>query len=231
MVNFKLMPIICCIYLFGSLTAMDEYDSEEDIVNLLEIAHDYRIDTTITRGEEKEIIVMLQSIHSGCKCDRQVKFQDENVPLIFVAAARGHVKVLEYLRAHGIDLNSIITQGRYKGFAPVYFAVMHGQIEAIEYLRLHGINLNITITQGTSAGCKLVHIAATNNRIAVLKYLQSHQLDLDAQVTEGGAQGYTALSLAVLNKCQEAVRFLVGQGVNLAGLRSLPLVENNELKH
>lgn len=146
------------------------------------------------------------------------------------AARAGHLKVMEYLLAHGADV-------REKGTGcgtPLQWAAVAGQIEAARLLIDHGADVNgpgtneatplhaavsngqtemtkFLLSRGANVNAKMdhdrtpLHLAASGNRIECARVLLSYRADVTAR-SNGRTPAEDAASDAMRNEMESAAR-------------------------
>lgn len=113
-------------------------------------------------------------------------FSPDGFPVVALAAFLGHLQVVEYLAAHGADINVAATNG--SGYNSLTGAVTSGHVAVVQWLLEHGANANYRY----SAGYSPLLTAAANGRLDIAKLLLAHGADPHATTSDGK----TALSLA-----------------------------------
>jgi uncharacterized protein len=128
-------------------------------------------------------------------------FSPDGFPVVALAAFLGHREVVEYLAAHGADVNAVATNG--SGYNALTGAVTSGQAEVVQWLLEHGANANYRY----SAGYSPLLTAAANGRLDIAKLLLAHGADPHAATNDGK----TPLSLAMeRNHPEVAALFQMG---------------------
>ena len=110
----------------------------------------------------------------------------DGFPIVALAAFLGHLEVVEYLAAHGADIDAAATNG--SGYNALTGAVTSGHAAVVQWLLEHGANANYRY----SAGYSPLLTAAANGRLDIAKLLLSHGADPHATTSDGKS----ALSLA-----------------------------------
>jgi len=158
------------------------------------------------------------------------------VPPINIAAQKGQLKVVDYLIRKGVDLNK---QG-IAGDGAVFWAAFGNHVDVLKSLNRAGANLDLTVKEGgytplamailqgntksalflikngadknkkSSSGSTPAFIAAQEGNVPVLQALSDVNADLE---TPGGPSNITPLMIATLFEHEDAVEFLLNQGV------------------
>jgi ankyrin repeat protein len=110
----------------------------------------------------------------------------DGFPVVALAAFLGHLEVVEYLTAHGADIDAAATNG--SGYNALTGAVTSGHAAVVQWLLEHGANANYRY----SAGYSPLLTAAANGRLDIAKLLLAHGADPHATTGDGKS----ALSLA-----------------------------------
>jgi uncharacterized protein len=113
-------------------------------------------------------------------------FSPDGFPVVALAAFLGHREVVEYLAAHGADINAPATNG--SGYNALTGAVTSGHADVVQWLLEHGANPNYRY----SAGYSPLLTAAANGRLDIARLLLAHGADPHATTSDGKS----ALSLA-----------------------------------
>jgi uncharacterized protein len=113
-------------------------------------------------------------------------FSPDGFPVVALAAFLGHLEIVQYLAAHGADINAAATNG--SGYNALTGAVTSGHAAVVQWLLEHGANANYRY----SAGYSPLLTAAANGRLNIAKLLLAHGADPHATTNDGK----TALSLA-----------------------------------
>jgi ankyrin repeat protein len=113
-------------------------------------------------------------------------FSPDGFPVVALAAFLGHLEVVQYLVAHGADINAAATNG--SGYNALTGAVTSGHANVVQWLLEHGANANYRY----SAGYSPLLTAAANGRVDIAKLLLAHGADPHAITNDGK----TALSIA-----------------------------------
>jgi ankyrin repeat protein len=113
-------------------------------------------------------------------------FSPDGFPVVALAAFLGHLEVVEYLAAHGADINAAATNG--SGYNALTGAVTSGHATVVQWLLEHGANPNYRY----SAGYSPLLTAAANGRLDIAKLLLAHGADPHATTNDGKS----ALALA-----------------------------------
>ena len=115
---------------------------------------------------------------------RAEPIEQSSTPL-HLAAARGHMGVVEALLEHGASANPRGEKGR----TPLWLAVLGGHNGTIGVLLEHGANPNV----GADEGLRPLHLAGRKGHQRIIGMLLEHKAEVNAQ----DARGRTALYLAV----------------------------------
>jgi ankyrin repeat protein len=113
-------------------------------------------------------------------------FSPDGFPVVALAAFLGHLNVVEYLAAHGADINIAATNG--SGYNALTGAVTGGHTAVVQWLLEHGADANYRYSGGFSP----LLTAAANGRLDIAKLLLAHGADPHASTNDGK----TPLSLA-----------------------------------
>ncbi|CAM9716869.1 unnamed protein product, partial [Hapterophycus canaliculatus] len=102
-------------------------------------------------------------LDAGAK--KNVRYGEEQVSPLDVAAHQGHVEVLGLMIEHGggTDVNA----SGATGYSPIHFAASAGRGEAVKLLLRHGADRHLLEGKGYSPVC----FAAMNNHLAVMQIL------------------------------------------------------------
>lgn len=106
-------------------------------------------------------------------------FSRDGFPVVALAAFLGHLEVVEYLAAHGADINVAATNG--SGYNSLTGAVTSGHTGVVQWLLEHGANVNYRY----SAGYSPLLAAAANGRLDIAKLLLAHGADPHATANDG----------------------------------------------
>lgn len=106
-------------------------------------------------------------------------FSRDGFPVVALAAFLGHLEVVEYLAAHGADINVAARNG--SGYNSLTGAVASGHIGVVQWLVEHGANVNYRY----SAGYSPLLLAAANGRLDIAKLLLAHGADRHATTNDG----------------------------------------------
>lgn len=106
-------------------------------------------------------------------------FSPDGFPVVALAAFLGHLEVVEYLAAHGADINVAATNG--SGYNSLTGAVTSGHTGVVQWLLEHGANVNYRY----SAGYSPLLAAAANGRLDIAKLLLAHGADPHATTNDG----------------------------------------------
>jgi len=121
-----------------------------------------------------------------------------------IAAARGHVEIVNMLLKHGADLNVI---DRIYGQSVLKFAACAGHEKIVKTLLAHGAKVNDTMngTTALSQSCALGHYE-------VVQELLRHGANPNQQDTQ---RGQSPLSLAISNRYTLLVKILIRYGADV----------------
>jgi len=114
-------------------------------------------------------------------------FSPDGFPVVALAAFLGQLEIVQYLAAHGADINAPATNG--SGYNALTGAVTSGHVAVVQWLLDHGANANYRY----SAGYSPLLTAAANGRVDIAKLLLAHGADPHATTNDGK----TPLSLAI----------------------------------
>ncbi|HET6929855.1 MAG TPA: ankyrin repeat domain-containing protein [Candidatus Acidoferrum sp.] len=106
-------------------------------------------------------------------------FSPDGFPIVALAAFLGHREVVEYLAAHGADIDAPATNG--SGYNALTGAVTSGHLAVVQWLLEHGANANYRY----SAGYSPLLTAAANGRLDIAKLLLAHGADPHATTNDG----------------------------------------------
>ncbi len=106
-------------------------------------------------------------------------FSPDGFPVVALAAFLGHLEVVEYLAAHGADLNAAATNG--SGYNALTGAVTSGHVAVVQWLLEHGADANYRYSGGYSP----LLTAAANGRLDIAKLLLAHGADPRATTNDG----------------------------------------------
>ena len=113
-------------------------------------------------------------------------FSPDGFPVVALAAFLGHLELVQYLAAHGADINAAATNG--SGYNALTGAVTSGHAAVVQWLLEHGANPNYRYSEGYSP----LLTAAANGRLDIAKLLLAHGADPHATTVDGKS----ALALA-----------------------------------
>jgi ankyrin repeat protein len=131
-------------------------------------------------------------------------FSPDGFPVVALAAFLGHLQVVQYLAAHGADLDVAATNG--SGYNVLTGAVTGGHVAVVQWLLEHGANANYRY----SAGYSPLLTAAANGRLDIAKLLLAHGADPRAATNDGK----TALSLAKERNHPEVAALFQGRAAS-----------------
>ena len=114
-------------------------------------------------------------------------FSPDGFPVVALAAFLGNLEIVQYLAAHGADINAAATNG--SGYNALTGAVTGGHVAVAQWLLEHGANANYRYP----AGYSLLLTAAANGRLDIAKLLLAHGADPHATTSDGKSP----LSLAI----------------------------------
>ncbi|XP_068082099.1 transient receptor potential cation channel subfamily A member 1 [Anabrus simplex] len=115
------------------------------------------------------------------------------------AAARNKLNILQFIAAHGGDLNI----RDHVGNTPLHVAVEHDSLEAVEYLLQSGVDTSILNDKKQAP----IHLVTELNKVSVLEVMGKYKDRIDIQ--QGGEHGRTALHLAAIYDHDECARILI----------------------
>jgi len=106
-------------------------------------------------------------------------FSPDGFPVVALAAFLGHLEVVQYLAAHGADINGAATNG--SEYNALTGAVTSGHFAVVQWLLEHGANANYRYSGNYSP----LLTAAANGRLDIAKLLLAHGADLHATTNDG----------------------------------------------
>ena len=119
---------------------------------------------------------------------------------IHLAAAKGHVEVVERLVAAGIRINTGDAEGR----TPLHWAATSGWVRMSEYLVRHGATVNFAQKDGFTP----LHAATYLGHITTCKYLLEHGAD----VNRADRDGWACLHAATCYGHPDLIRLFINAG-------------------
>ena len=122
-------------------------------------------------GRVRELIEENQALATALSAD--------GFPVVALAAFLGQLEVVQYLAAHGADINAAATNG--SGYNALTGAVTSGHVAVVQWLLEHGANANYRY----SAGYSPLLTAAANGRLDIAKLLLDHGADPHATTNDG----------------------------------------------
>jgi len=101
---------------------------------------------------------------------------------IFEAAAKGKLRSIIYLLAHGTNVNKMFPQQLYDVWwmtdcAPLHFSARYGHLSVVEYL----VDQKADINAKDNGGWTPLHYAAANGQLNVVEYLVNQKADINAK--------------------------------------------------
>ena len=132
-------------------------------------------------GNLARVRELIEKIHAQAN-----SFSPDGFPVVALAAFLGQLEIVQYLAAHGADINAAATNG--SGYNALTGAVTSGLAAVVQWLLEHGANANYRY----SAGYSPLLTAAANGRLDIAKLLLAHGADPQATTDDGK----TPLSLA-----------------------------------
>jgi ankyrin repeat protein len=106
-------------------------------------------------------------------------FSPDGFPVVALAAFLGHLEVVQYLAAHGADINAAATNG--SEYNALTGAVTSGHVAVVQWLLEHGANANYRYSGNYSP----LLTAAANGRLEIAKLLLAHGADPHATTNDG----------------------------------------------
>jgi ankyrin repeat protein len=106
-------------------------------------------------------------------------YSPDGFPVVALAAFMGHKEIVEYLAAHGADIDAVASNG--SGYNALTGAVTSGHAAVVQWLLEHGANANYRY----SAGYSPLLTAAANGRLDIAKHLLAHGADPHATTNDG----------------------------------------------
>ena len=128
----------------------------------------------------------------------------DGFPVVALAAFLGHLEIVQYVAAHGADINAAATNG--SGYNALTGAVTSGHIAVVQWLLEHGADANYRY----SAGYSPLLTAAANGRLDIAKLLLAHGADPHATTGDGKSP----LSLARERNHPEVVALFQAQAAS-----------------
>jgi uncharacterized protein len=128
----------------------------------------------------------------------------DGFPVVALAAFLGHLEIVQYLAAHGAEINAAATNG--SGYNALTGAVTSGHAGVVQWLLEHDANANYRY----SAGYSPLLTAAANGRLDIAKLLLAHGADPHATTTDGKSP----LSLAKERNHPEAAALFQAQAAS-----------------
>jgi ankyrin repeat protein len=125
------------------------------------------------------------------------------VPPLHAACRKGHGKMIDFLIAHGADMELRDNAGR----TPLLEAVMHASYEAVLYLCEAGASVSAV----DDAGCGVLHYGVGDHKEGIVEYLLSTE-NVTAMIDNQDAAGDTALHIAIRERCGPVAKLLVDAG-------------------
>ena len=98
----------------------------------------------------------------------------DGFPVVALAAAFGHLPVVQFLASRGADINAISTNG--SGYTALTGAVASGHVAIVEWLLQHSANPNYRYAAGYSP----LLTASANGHLEIIKLLLAHGADPNA---------------------------------------------------
>lgn len=125
-------------------------------------------------GELTRVRELIENNHA--KAD---SFSPDGFAVVALAAFLGHLDIVQYLAAHGADVNAAATNG--SGYNALTAAVTSGHLAVVQWLLEHGANANYRY----SAGYSPLLTAAANGRLDIAELLLAHGADPHATTSDG----------------------------------------------
>ena len=136
----------------------------------------------------------------------QSVWADNNVDLLANSATKGDLaKIKQLVEQQGVDVNTKITVGRYKGLTALMGASVDGHLEIVKYLISTGADVNAKNDDGWTA---LIFASTTKGHLEIVKYLISKDADINAKRDKG----LTALMVASSGKLEIVKALVEGKG-------------------
>jgi len=147
--------------------------------------------------------------------EKVVKCEIITKPLI-VAAERGYYDLAKLLIEHGVDANSKITSGKWRGATALMAASKMGQVELAGLLIEQGSSCQGIITaEGELRGWTALSMALVAGQDEIAKRLIKCGADPEAIVPSGGFKGASALMMALIRNRSDVVKLLIDHGVDI----------------
>ena len=178
------------------LTAV--YHRQQEIVNLL-VARGAALSLceACAAGEEERVERL-----AGADAPSLHTHSPDGWTPLHLAAFFGHARVVEFLLAHGVDVNARSRNAN--GNTPLHAALAGNQKMVAGLLIGHGGDVNAA----DAGGWRPLHLAAANNNLDAMKALIAQGADVIAQ----NGDGRTPLSLAQEKNHREAAALLRRHG-------------------
>ncbi len=132
--------------------------------------------------------------------------------LMHIAAGGGHLVAMNWLKKHGVDIDSRTN----KGDMPIHFAAYNGQIEAVRWLLDNGQAGGVN-TKGQN-GRTPIHQAAAGGKVEMIKYLKNRE---GAQLYVEDIGNVSPMGAAAMLGQTESIKCLKKLGVDVNAKNSI----------
>ena len=122
-----------------------------------------------------------------------------NTTAIGIAAAQGHIKIVEILINHGAKINQQLSVRK---FSPIFMACMNNRLEIVKFLLENDANIHLT----SFDGCTCLMVSVKSEEICKLL------IDHGAIVNATDKKGKTALQYAIEENQIEVIKLLQQHG-------------------
>ncbi|XP_049819373.1 transient receptor potential cation channel subfamily A member 1 [Aethina tumida] len=117
------------------------------------------------------------------------------------AAARNRVNILQFILAHGGDLNDQDNAGN----TPLHIAVEHSALDVVDYLLQMDVRTDILNEKKQAP----IHLATELDKVSVLEVMGRHKEKIEIQL--GGEHGRTALHIAAIYDHEDCAKILISE--------------------